>query len=134
MKTPEEIKAEGNRKADIRNRLLLTGDHEYVGTVSDEGLTPVRDILLGSKGPYDVWYHVDENNVPAYVGRFKCVTGFSDGVAEVKDGLGWFHIYPNGSAVYAERFSSYDTDARKKALQAALEESKELKHNGHAVS
>lgn len=61
------------------------------------GLAPVLD----ASGAY----HVNQARAAAYSSRFMQTFGFYDLVAAVRSENGWYHILPNGTPLYEERYA-----------------------------
>lgn len=63
----------------------------------EPGLAPVLD----RKGAY----HIDLDGKPVYSPYFKRTFGFYDNLAAVESEEGWFHILPQGTPLYTQRYA-----------------------------
>jgi hypothetical protein len=142
-KKPWEILIEEAQKREaIRDKLLGTNEHDYVGEFR-AGVAPVRDDKI--------WYYVDAHNKPIFGRTFKFAGIFVKGRAHVQDDKGWVYIrrhdgrdiYP-GRTLYGENnlLLAFLTHREIKNIQKLLivflrhragKKKKASRHNGHAV-
>ncbi|XXY48868.1 hypothetical protein WME91_53575 [Sorangium sp. So ce269] len=91
------------RVAPERTHHLVDGEPMYAARF-DEVLAFHAPGLAPARCGGTAW-HIDGRGDPAYTRRFQRTFGFYEGRATVSSVEGWYHILPNGEALYPERHS-----------------------------